>query len=91
MFVLEPRGTCFRRSWMAESPEEYLAANKPYPGIESALMCCAHPFYIASSKKENRVSKLASDVLKLKGFEPGSSRMFTALLPPNEKKAEALE
>jgi hypothetical protein len=75
---------------MEEHPEEYRAINKVYPGVASALMMCEQPYYIASSKKANRVSKLATDVLKLKGFEEDSPRLFAGLLPPNERKAETL-
>jgi hypothetical protein len=75
---------------MEEQPEEYLAANKVYPGIDAALKMCEHPYYIASSKKANRVSKLATELLKLTGFERDSPRLFAGLLPPNELKAETL-
>jgi hypothetical protein len=79
-----------RLKWMKEQPDDYLAANSVYDGVEASLMFCEFPFYIASSKKGSRVSKLATDLLKLKGFEEGSARMLTGLLPPNEAKAKAL-
>jgi hypothetical protein len=75
---------------MEEHQEEYKAINKVYPGVAASLMMCEQPYYIASSKKAIRVSKLATDVLKLKGFEQDSPRLFAGLLPPSEKKAETL-
>jgi hypothetical protein len=72
------------------SPDDYLAANAAYPGVEQALMFCEFPYYIASSKRAGRVSKLATDLLKLRGFEEGSPRMMAGLQPPAEAKAGAL-
>ena len=76
---------------MAESPAEYLAANAPYPGVVKSLQRCLHQLYIASSKKENRVARLVTDLLHLDGFGAGSAWLFAGLLPPNEEKARVLQ
>ena len=73
-----------------DSPESYISANQPFPGVQHALRMCEFPYYIASSKREARVAKLATDVLKIQGFEEGSPRMVADLMPPSEKKTEAL-
>ena len=81
----------YRLKWMADAPDEYLACNEVYPGVDTALLFCEYPYYIASSKKAARVSALATQLLKLKGFESSDSpRLFASLLPPNEAKAETL-
>ena len=83
-----------RAKWMADvpddSPDSYLSANEPFPGVEHALRMCEFPYYMASSKRASRVAKLATDVLKLSGFQEDSPRMVTGLMPPSEKKTEAL-
>lgn len=64
----------------------------PFDGVDSALQQFEHPFYVATSDHASRASKLATDALRLKGFESEDSpRMFCDLVPPDEKKAEALE
>ena len=83
-----------RAKWMADvpddSPDSYLSANEPFPGVEHALRMCEFPYYMASSKRASRVAKLATDVLNLSGFQKDSPRMVTGLMPPSEKKTEAL-
>jgi hypothetical protein len=80
-----------RKEWMASCPEEYIAANSAYPGVEATLRYCEFPFYIASSKKAERVSKLATELLNLRGFTEDSPRLYAGLLPPNDRKCAAMK
>lgn len=47
------------------------------------------PFYVASSKRRDRLVRLLNAHLCL-GLEPDSPRMLAGLIPPNERKIEAL-
>lgn len=78
-----------RATWLDRDRDGWLACNKPYPGIVDALSTCEAPFYIASSKAAHRVSVLATEALGME-VDPGSPRLFCSLIPPNEKKVEAL-
>jgi phosphoglycolate phosphatase-like HAD superfamily hydrolase len=69
--------------------ERWLALNQAYPGIPAALAECPYPFYITTSKAASRVSVLCEHNLGLP-LPPDSPRLMCALLPPNEKKIEAL-
>lgn len=68
---------------------EWLALNRAYPNVREALQYCQSPFYIASSKAGHRVANLLENNLGLK-LPADSPRLFCTLLPPNEKKVEAL-
>lgn len=78
-----------RRRRMDTAPERWLNLNPLYPGVADALRDCPYPFYIASSKKASRLVSLLQGQLGLE-VEEGSPRLFASLLPPNEKKIEAL-
>jgi len=74
---------------MSGDRASWLALNQPYPGAAEALRDCPFPFYIASSKAGHRVSALLRELLGI-DIPEGSPRLFASLLPPEEKKAEAL-
>ncbi|GBF99414.1 hypothetical protein Rsub_12246 [Raphidocelis subcapitata] len=78
-----------RAGWLDRDRAGWLACNTPYPGVFEALAACEAPFYIASSKAAHRVAALATGVLGVP-LAQDSPRLFCSLLPPNEKKVEAL-
>ncbi|GLC69241.1 hypothetical protein PLESTF_000806100 [Pleodorina starrii] len=78
-----------RNDWMNSRTESWMALQVPYDGVTSALAATPFPVFIASSKAAHRVSALSSSVLGLE-LPPDSPRLFASLLPPEEKKAEAL-
>ena len=63
--------------------------NQLYPGIYEALRACDLPWYIASSKAPQRVSPLLGSLL---GVDLGadSPRLLAGLIPPTQRKIEAL-
>jgi hypothetical protein len=63
--------------------------NQLYTGIYEALRSCAYPWYVASSKAPHRVSTLMWSLLGIE-METTSPRLFAGLIPPNERKIEAL-
>ncbi|KAI8467749.1 MAG: hypothetical protein J3K34DRAFT_429434 [Monoraphidium minutum] len=78
-----------RAGWLGRDRAGWLACNKPYPGVVDALASCEAPFYIASSKAASRVSVLAREALGM-DVDGDSPRLYCSLIPPNEKKVEAL-
>jgi hypothetical protein len=67
----------------------WLALNRPYPGASDALLYCESPTYIVSSKAAHRVAALLAAHFSLQLVQD-SPRLLCGLLPPNEKKVEAL-
>lgn len=63
--------------------------NQLYPGIYEALRSCDLPWYIASSKAPQRVSPLLWSLLGV-DLGPESPRLLTGLIPPTQRKIEAL-
>ncbi|PNW73936.1 hypothetical protein CHLRE_13g578900v5 [Chlamydomonas reinhardtii] len=78
-----------RNEWMNGRTESWMALQVPYEGVTEALRGCPFPTYIASSKAAHRVAALSTSVLGLE-LAADSPRLFASLLPPEEKKAEAL-
>ncbi|GIL90107.1 hypothetical protein Vretimale_13937 [Volvox reticuliferus] len=78
-----------RNDWMTNRTESWMALQVPYTGVVEALGETRSPIYIASSKAAHRVSALSSAVLGL-DLPSDSPNLFASLLPPEEKKAEAL-
>lgn len=78
-----------RNKWMAEHTQAWMRQQQPYAGVREALAECPYPTYIASSKAAHRVSALSGEVLGL-DLPADSPRLYASLLPPEEKKAEAL-
>jgi hypothetical protein len=78
-----------RQRMQGLGPAAWAALNRPYAGVQAALQSCESPFYIASSKAAHRVAALMGSHF---GLELGadSPRLFCSLLPPNEKKVQAL-
>ena len=63
--------------------------NQLYCGMYEALRGCEAPWYIASSKAPQRVRPLLCSLLGVR-LEPGSPRLLAGLIPPTERKIEAL-
>jgi phosphoglycolate phosphatase-like HAD superfamily hydrolase len=78
-----------RGQLVERDPEAWVATVPLYPGIKEALADCPYPFYIASSKREDRLVRLLNGLLGL-GVEEGSPRVIASLIPPNQRKIEAL-
>lgn len=78
-----------RAAQMAAAPDGWRALNPLYPGVDDALRACPYPFYIASSKAASRLVPLLRASLGME-VEVGSPRIFASLIPPNERKIEAL-
>mmetsp|Transcript_33573 Transcript_33573/g.79687 ORF Transcript_33573/g.79687 Transcript_33573/m.79687 type:complete len:319 (-) Transcript_33573:183-1139(-) len=78
-----------RNSDMEADGKAWLAANRPYKGVVSALRACQSPSYFVSSKAGHRVSHVLKHNLGLDVPED-SPRMFAGLLPPEREKARAL-
>lgn len=72
---------CLQHAWVHR--------NQLYAGIYEALHTCSYPWYVASSKAAHRVSSLMSSLLGIQ-MEPSSPRLMAGLLPPSERKIEAL-
>lgn len=78
-----------RAGQLASAPDSWLSLNPLYPGVADALQACPYPFYIASSKAASRLVPLLRASLGMQ-VEEGSPRIFASLIPPNERKIEAL-
>lgn len=80
-----------RAAWLASDRAGWLDRNRPYEGMVEAMASCEYPIYIASSKAAHRVSTLMQEHFALPDLTPDSPRLFASLLPPEEKKVEALQ
>lgn len=80
-----------RASWLSSDRAGWLARNQPYPGMVDAITSCEYPVYFASSKAAHRVSTLMQEHFGMVDLTPDSPRLFASLLPPEEKKVEALK
>jgi hypothetical protein len=78
-----------RAAQMRGNTQRWLALNPLYPGVAEALRQCPYPFYIASSKASSRLVTLLNASLGM-SVDEHSPRLFASLIPPNEKKIEAL-
>lgn len=79
-----------RAALMAGDAAAWRKLNPLYPGVAEALADCPYPSYFASSKATSRlVSLLAAPPLAL-DVGADSPRLFASLIPPNERKIEAL-
>eukprot|EP00878_Enallax_costatus_P025300 GHUV01027065.1.p1 GENE.GHUV01027065.1~~GHUV01027065.1.p1 ORF type:complete len:226 (+),score=38.23 GHUV01027065.1:1234-1911(+) len=79
-----------RANWLGSDRQGWLARNQPYPGMVDAVTTSEYPIYFASSKAAHRVSTIMQEHFGLEDITPNSPRLFASLLPPEEKKAEAL-
>mmetsp|Transcript_14898 Transcript_14898/g.44977 ORF Transcript_14898/g.44977 Transcript_14898/m.44977 type:complete len:358 (-) Transcript_14898:3089-4162(-) len=79
-----------RNEWMNGEEADWLTYAQPYPNIKETLQYCEHPFYIVSSKKAHRISRVAQRQLGLDVPED-SPRLFAGLIPPDEQKIETLK
>lgn len=79
-----------RADWLAQDRAGWLDRNKPYPGMVDAMSSCQYPVYFASSKAAHRVSTLLQEHFGLADVTVDSPRLFASLLPPDDKKVEAL-
>lgn len=80
----------YRASRMKDSSDKWIALNPLYPGVAEAVRDCRDPFYICSSKRSDRLYPLLNVLLQL-GVEEGSPRIFAGLIPPTERKIDALQ
>jgi hypothetical protein len=79
----------YRAHRMATDPDAWLRLNPLYEGIADAMADCTSPFYICSSKRGDRLVRLLNAQFNL-GVTEESPRVLASLIPPNEKKIEAL-
>ena len=63
--------------------------NQLFVGVYEALRACEYPWYVASSKAAHRISALMGSLLGI-DLPPDSPRIFADLVPPEERKLEAL-
>ncbi|CAG9460501.1 unnamed protein product [Pedinophyceae sp. YPF-701] len=68
----------------------YLEGQRAYPGVVGAMRECPYPSYLVSSKSGKRVAAVLGGLVGMEGVEEGSPRVMASLLPPEEKKVEAL-
>lgn len=88
--VLAAAFEAHRAARMAGDAAGWRALNPLYPGVAEALAECPYPTYFASSKAASRlVSLLTAPPLGL-DVAADSPRLFASLIPPNERKIEAL-
>jgi hypothetical protein len=79
----------YRAERMSTDFEAWIALNPLYDGIADAIADCTAPFYICSSKRGDRLVALLNAQFDLNVTED-IPRVLASLIPPNEKKAEAL-
>lgn len=88
---LNPRFEEWRAARLAADPAAWLAFNPLYAGVGEALGDCPHPYYIASSKRSDRLTRLLRAQLPaLADLPDASPRVLAGLIPPNERKIAAL-
>jgi phosphoglycolate phosphatase-like HAD superfamily hydrolase len=79
----------YRANRMTNDLEGWVALNPLYEGIAEAMADCTSPFYICSSKRGDRLVRLLNAQFDLDVTED-SPRVLASLIPPNDKKIEAL-
>ena len=81
----------FRSQRLEEDVDAWVALNPPYKGVVDALSDCAMPVYFCSSKRGDRLVRLLNAQLSLSpALDEYSPRVFSSMIPPNEKKIQAL-
>ncbi|KAF6253918.1 hypothetical protein COO60DRAFT_369922 [Scenedesmus sp. NREL 46B-D3] len=88
--VLQASFEQHRATWLASDRAGWLARNQPYAGMVDAVAACEYPIYFASSKAAHRVSTLLQEHFSMSDLTQDSPRLFASLLPPEQKKVEAL-
>lgn len=69
---------------------QWVKMHVAYRGIVSALNDCTYPFYIASSKSAPRAAALLRGLLG-QPIPVDSPRLYAGLIPPGERKTQALQ
>ena len=87
--VLAEKFERLRAGRVAADAAEWVALSPLYSGVGDALADCPAPFYICSSKRGDRLLRLLNAQLNLQ-LDESSPRVLSSLIPPNEKKIEAL-
>ena len=70
--------------------DEWVQRHVLYPGLADTLKSCKNPWYCVTSRAKHRTIKLI-DALLGEQWPDETPRLFSKMLPPNEKKIQALQ
>ena len=70
--------------------DEWVKRHEMYSGLKDTLKSCKYPWYIVTSRAKHRTLKLIDAMLGL-SWPEDTPRLFSKMLPPNQKKIEALQ
>ena len=74
----------------ASVQDECVKRHVMYPGLQETLKSCKYPWYVVTSRAKHRTLKLIDALLDMQWPED-SPRLYSKMLPPNEKKIETLQ
>lgn len=69
---------------------EWVKKHVMYPGLAETLKTCQYPWYIVTSRAKHRTLKLVDAMLNMQWPED-TPRLYSKLLPPNQRKIETLQ
>ena len=74
----------------ASVQDEWVKRHVMYPGLQETLKSCKYPWYVVTSRAKHRTLKLIDALLDMQWPED-TPRLYSKMLPPNEKKIETLQ
>ena len=74
----------------ASVQDEWVKRHVMYPGLQETLKNCKYPWYVVTSRAKHRTLKLIDALLDMQWPED-TPRLYSKMLPPNEKKIETLQ
>ena len=75
---------------MAALQDDWVKRHVMYPGLDETLKACKYPWYIVTSRAKHRTLKLVDAMLDMQWPED-TPRLYSKLLPPNQRKIETLQ
>ncbi|KAL3150802.1 hypothetical protein ABBQ32_000564 [Trebouxia sp. C0010 RCD-2024] len=80
----------FRNNLLQNHEDKWVKRHVMYPGLQETLKNCKHPWYVVTSRAKHRTLKLIDALLDMQWPED-TPRLYSKMLPPNEKKIETLQ
>ena len=88
--VMSKSGIVYFQLLGTSMQDEWVQRHVMYPGLQETLKSCKYPWYVVTSRAKHRTLKLIDALLDMQWPED-TPRLYSKMLPPNEKKIETLQ